>query len=369
MKKNFNQFWNEKLKIILLATFSFGLFAHAFAYFNLIYNHDSLMVVSTDALWQISLGRYLQPLYLQMRGVINAPWLLGVVSLIFLSLTLWFMLDIFKIKSVGFIIVMCGICTTNITLVCLNATYLYSVDIYMLALLLSVIALWLTQRFHGGFLFGAAFLAASMALYQSYLAVFVTLTILIAIENILNGNKIKLTLQQIIRSIFCAGIGAVLYQIGTNIALKMVNIQLTDGYNGMVNVWDFSEVSLPELLLQTYVYFFKYFVSINACQGRLAVIVNLLLFGITVIGIICYIYSQKVRFKEILFLIVICMCLPFGANLIFFISKGYVYELMIYSFCLTYFLPAIVFSVYEENKKAEDMVNKYSVRKIVGGGY
>ncbi len=203
----------EKLKIVFLATIGFGLLAHAFAYFNLEYSHDSLMVVSQDDNWQVSLGRFLQPLYIYFRGRINAPWLIGTLSLAFLSIAVWFMLDLFNIWKKSYVVALCGIFATNVTLICLNATYLPWVDMFMLSLLFAVVSAWITFRYRFGFLPGAILLFVSMAIYQSYLAVFVTLAMLYAIYCILNYRGMKETLRLTLHAVVCGAISAILYNV------------------------------------------------------------------------------------------------------------------------------------------------------------
>ena len=49
--------------------------------------------------WEISLGRFLQPIWAMISGHVTMPWLTGVVSIIFLSISAWFCIEILNIKS------------------------------------------------------------------------------------------------------------------------------------------------------------------------------------------------------------------------------------------------------------------------------
>ena len=58
--------WGD-VPFCLLWTFVFGLLAHGFAYFNANFSHDALyQLTADDDLWQVSLGRFLQPVWLSL---------------------------------------------------------------------------------------------------------------------------------------------------------------------------------------------------------------------------------------------------------------------------------------------------------------
>lgn len=155
--------------------------AHAFIYFNVMYNSDSMMIAgSGDAVWQISLGRYLQWVYYAFRGPIQAPWLIGALQLLYLSGAIFLIVLIFRISSKRMIIALCAVLSTYVSLTCSNATYLPWADTYMLALLLASLGAFFVFSNVGGRIWsialGAASVSLAMGLYQSYLAAFVVIS-------------------------------------------------------------------------------------------------------------------------------------------------------------------------------------------------
>lgn len=345
---------------VLLATFGFGLLAHAFCYFNLQFSHDALEVVNSDALIQfkMGLGRYLQPVLYQLRGRINAPWLIGTLELAFLSVAAYLVLDLFEIKKPGIIVAVCGIMCTNITLISLNSTFFYDADSYMMALVFATAAAWATCKYKWGFLYGAVLLVASLALYQAYVAVFIALIMLYAIDSILRGKRLVKVLTKVLIAVGCLCLGGILYKISLIIMTNVTGVALSDGYNGVAGVTNFSDVSVWALLKKAYQHYFVALFSESANQTWFTLATKGLLLVVTLFAGCCCLYQKRTKWPEILFVIAVCLVFPFGVNIICFVSKGLVYELMTYAFCLTYMIPALVLSRWFDNPENSDVLVK-----------
>lgn len=347
--KLLNQQRSGELRTVFIATVCFGLLAHAFAYLNLEYSHDSLMIVSKDYRWQISLGRYLQPVYLRLRHTINAPWLLGIISLFYLACAIYLIIDMFSIRRRLEIIGICAVFSTYVTLTCLNATYLPWTDIFMLSMLFAVVGAWFTYRYKWGLIPGGLCVAVAMGLYQSYLTVFITLAMLYAIQYLITGKSWMKTVCVTLRAIGASIIGAVVYSLGLQIVLRLTRTELSQSYNGLSTLGDFSGVSIVLLLKKTYSYYIMSFLTSTVYQNRVAVLVNILLCCFLLAGAFICLYRKKAKLMEYVLLSAVFLFFPFGANFICFVSKGLVYELMTYSFVATYIAPILVINKLWEN--------------------
>lgn len=90
--------WSD-LAFCLFWVFCSGLIAHGFAYFNAAFSHDGLYQLSgTDDLFQVSLGRFLQPVWRFVRGGISAPWLTGALSLLFIALAAHLVIHLLRLR-------------------------------------------------------------------------------------------------------------------------------------------------------------------------------------------------------------------------------------------------------------------------------
>ena len=112
----------EERKLLLLcfaAVFGFGLAAHAYGFLHASFSHDMLNALTAGPLetyWKMQLGRPGIVLYRRIfRGVIAAPWQLGLLSLLWLSLSCFLTAKLFRVKGWGFPVLLAGILTVNIT--------------------------------------------------------------------------------------------------------------------------------------------------------------------------------------------------------------------------------------------------------------
>ena len=86
------------LETCLFWSFVWGFMAHGFAYTNFLFNHDGLSMVSDfygEGTIEIAVGRFTYPLYIFFRGTVNAPWLLGILSNLYVGLATFLISSIF----------------------------------------------------------------------------------------------------------------------------------------------------------------------------------------------------------------------------------------------------------------------------------
>ena len=232
----------EERKLLLLcfaAVFGFGLAAHAYGFLHASFSHDMLNALTAGPLetyWKMQLGRPGIVLYRRIfRGVIAAPWQLGLLSLLWLSLSCFLTAKLFRVKGWGFPVLLAGILTVNITTIAMTATYLYEMDADLFAALLGVCAVLLWDRYgRPGALMGALLTACCMGTYQSMVSVPVTLMMLLCIAALLRGEPFAEVFRKGLRAIVMLGCGALLYWFGVRLmcALKGINLAM-DGYNSV----------------------------------------------------------------------------------------------------------------------------------------
>ena len=96
---------NERLMYSLCATFIFGMIAHAFRYFNMSFTHDSVYHLTERTLeYQLQLGRFTQYLYVPLRKIYGAPWLIGFISLVYVAIAVYLVVSLFEIKNENIIV-------------------------------------------------------------------------------------------------------------------------------------------------------------------------------------------------------------------------------------------------------------------------
>ena len=128
-----------RLKFCFAATALCMLLAHGFAWFNLFPSHDGTILVFDADVVMLQLGRWVQlPYYRFLRGKINMPWLTGMFSVLWVSLSVYLISSLLQLrkKSMAAVAALFG---TAISVTLLNATYNDKADLFTCAMLL---ALW-----------------------------------------------------------------------------------------------------------------------------------------------------------------------------------------------------------------------------------
>lgn len=350
----------QSVILIFISTFLLGFAAHAFRYFNLSFSHDSVSVFQNDALWQVSLGRFLQPVYLLLRGQLSAPFLIGLFSLVWLALAICLVAALLEIKSPAAIVLICGMLSTNIVLSAANATYILWSDIYMLALLFSVLSVYLLKRYKLGFLPGALSVLIVLALYQSYFEVAVSLSLILLIKDCFDRLSTKEIFIRGIKAFSMLLIGLALYFGCLKVVLALTGVDLSASYNGIAGIGDYSETSILRLLGKTYTFYGKYVFSPTTFHPVLAVVINIVIFALSGMEFVIISVRRKLQKHNILFLIAFIALLPLGMNIVYFISNGLKHTLMAFSFFFVYVLALLTLEYSDENISVVNTQSKSS---------
>ena len=230
----------EQKRLLLLsfaAVFFFGLAAHAYGFLRAGFSHDmlnALVVEPVETYWKMQLGRPGIVLYRRtVRGLIAAPWMLGLLSLFWLSLAGFLTVKLFRIRSPWFTVLAGGILAANLSTIAMTATFLYEMDADCFGLLLGVLAVLLWDRYRlPGALLGSLLIAACISVYQSMVSVPVTLIMLLSIAALLRGEAFRPVFRKGLRSIVMLALGGLLYWAGIRMMCSLKGINLAMGsYN------------------------------------------------------------------------------------------------------------------------------------------
>lgn len=333
------------------SAFLFGLIAHGYCYFNLTYSHDSLLVYQhSDTVDQISLGRVLLPAYLRLRGDFYAPWLVGALSLAFLGIAVYFTVRLLGLKNKVHICLVSGVLATSVSLTLTNATYLKDADVYMLSLLLAAGAAYLCSKPPHGWLLAAVPLCMSIGLYQAFFQVAVFLAMVLVVKRILERSNVKEVLLTSVKAVAFLVLGLVLYYILLQIVLRATGIPLANSYNGLSQVGKFGSLSaVLQLLGNAYAYPIAYSLAPETFNSGTAAVLNVLLLVLSAALLAWLAWVRRVRGWNLALLAADVLLMPFGMNVIYFISQGMVHLLMVFSFFFSYAFSAMLLEMFLED--------------------
>ena len=333
----------------LIATFIIGFVAHGFCYFNGLLSHDSLLINAIeDYMHQVEIGRFMQPIYISIRGNIVVPPVIGIIQLLFIGLTIYLIFDLLNIKNSLNRILTIGILVTNCTVALSNATYICWSDIFALANLLSVLSIYVyykgTQNYR--YVISVVLMIMSLGLYQSAFQVGVALCMIIAIRRLLINDDYKEVIKEGTKAICFLIASLLLYFVINKLVLVLVDATDSDLYNSVGNASKILSIKawingFRESLWME----FLWFTGRATINSKLFFVVNIVLFVVAFIYILKIIRNNKLSKHNIGLIFLLVILAPIGFNIIGILSFGAVHYLMIYSFFLAYVIIIMLIEV------------------------
>lgn len=336
----------KQLIFAMAATFFWGLLAHAYCFFNGNFSHDSLNELHGAILgnnFRLISGRYLVPLYRELlRGDVTLPWLIGVLSLVWIGLAVFLVTQIFRMENRKLIFLTAGIFTTNITVSATAATYIHDLDCFMFSLLCATAAVWLWQEWKWGWLPGAAMVTVSLAMYQSFLFTGVVLVMIRCILWLLEGEDFQTVLFRGLKAIGMILLGGIAYWGGLKVASAVSGIRLSSGdYNSLDLMQGITPQTILPLIAQAYRdCFSRIWNAYNAYPVILVKAMTAVLMLVSLTALVLGL--KKLGWKERLLLIALVALLPLGANMIYVLTIGASHDLMVYAIWLFWLLALLL---------------------------
>ena len=254
-----------RLRYSLLGAFVFCMAAHAFAYFNFAPIHDGVNYVSSFAgIWEVSLGRFMQPTYGKLHGEYTMPWFSGMLSMLYIGIAAFLVNDLFEVDNRWLALLTAGFLSANATMTCMTMVFPYVSDALAMALLLACAGAYAVIRMPNpvGMLLAGGCFAAAMGLYQSYALVGGLLLVLYAMLQAVSDRKVFA--HQARSWLYYAGavvLTAVLY--GAAFRLLLIHYQAevapVTSYNSPARLASLDWRSFPEQIRKAYESFAGYF--------------------------------------------------------------------------------------------------------------
>lgn len=337
-------------KTAFVSTLVIGLLAHLYKFTNHLPNWDSLMVYYYPTHNMIHQGRHLQGVLAALRQYVDAPWIVGLLCLVYIGIAAVLLVDLFGLKNRTGIVLLSGLIVTS-SVVTSGYAFMYMADAFAGAYLLAVLAVWFTTRYRFGFVAGAVCLTFSMGSYQAYLPVAMAIVLLWMMTELL-GDGYDADKGKFWKQTGCfVGMGilaAVFYKVSLQLLVSIQGVSISDHQGmGSMHVPDFSE--LAHAFKDSYVataYFFIGPLSSISLYGILNAIclLSLLVLLLTII-VRKKIYCQIDKMILLLLAVAVYPCV---SHLFFFVTNEVEYHaLMQFSLVLIYLL---LFWLYEKVK-------------------
>lgn len=347
------------LRRCVLYTAAFSLLAHGYRFLTMAFSGDASMIFqSQEREYQITLGRFLQPVYWQIRGAITAPLTVGLFATAALVLSAILVVALLDLTDRPSIALVCGMLATNETLSVSFASYLPWADVYAIALLFAMLGVFVGARLRYGYLLSPVFYCLSLALYQSYIQTAAALMIVLLILRLLRGESAGKIWLEGVKGCLSLLAGLVLYWAVLKLVLFLTGLETTYDYNGIRGVGQMSPSMIPSLLLSTYRYPLAFFLR-PADSAVIPPALTLPLLALSLAAVLVRI--RRMTLSAGLTLLLLILLMPLGMNFVAFISKGIVHPLMVYSF---FFLYILCFALWSFSESAPSKALPFCLRRV-----
>ncbi len=324
----------DSIKVALVSSFFWGIVAHAYGFLHGSLTHDSLADMNAaegDNLWKIALGRVLVPLYHTLtRGDVTLPWMNGVLAMVYIALAVFLVTKIFKVQSKLLIFIVAGIFVVNNTVTATAATYMHDFDQNIFALFCSVGAVYLWQRSPKGFLLAIIPVGISMALYQAYISVSITLIMIILLLGLFEGEEVKSVFIKGMKALAMLLGGSVIYFLLVKFVLFVTATELRSGRYNSVDI--FCSMSIERFafcIAKGYFNSVRQFVDVVSAYPRLlSIVLHFIFLFIGVWCVISGICSKKMTVGAKVLSLLLIGLLPIGVNAVYPLTNGMSHDLM-----------------------------------------
>lgn len=326
------------LKYVAVVTTLVMIIAHGFCYFNILYSHDSLNIFHagyfTDSL---EIGRFLIPVWNLIRGEYYPPLLIGFFSIVFMIFIVYFVCKLFSINSKKYVfLVSCLFCTSS-TITLLNATYINYSDMYIFSILLNVLSVYFIRKKGYWPLVSIFTLFISYGIYQAYLGVTLGICIGLLIIDLLHKKDWKVVFKEGIKELIIILISLILYSITNKLIINLLNINVSNSYNSISSALKFSSIlDIFKYFIKTYLNYLKCYLYPHTVHRIIVLALNIVVSIIAIFNFIKLIKKNELSKLNIIFIVLLCLVLPFALNIIYFISTGESHGLMIFAINITY---------------------------------
>ncbi len=348
-------------KVVFAAAFAAGLAAHLRIFMSDIPNHDGLSGIHFDQN-MITSGRWFLTVACHISTDYTLPWVIGLLSLLYLGLTAVFLCRFFQLRHTYSGVLIAALLAVYPSLSS-NFAYIFTADGYMLALLLAVLAVYLVERKQKGFLIGGLLLGFSMGIYQAYLAFAMVLALYGVCRAWFFLRDVRSNLRLTARYIGMGAIGAVFYYVMLQILLKLQHTSLS-GYQG---IGSGSSRGIISILFNVYQDFVVHTIrgNILAQNGFVLAVLAVLLLAAVFTLAAAFIRAGSLRsLWSMLCLFAAILLLPVCFNVMLIISPDVTYHsLMRYQWVL---LPVCAVAIID--RYAEELPMKRASRLLPWAG-
>ena len=344
--------------LAFLATFVIGLLTHLPALLSDIPNHDGLASIYSDQN-MITSGRWFLGTACGLSSFYSLPWLIGIFAIVYLGIASILLVKLLEVKDSFSVIIISGMLVTFPSLAS-NFAYVFTMDGYMLGVLLAVLSVYLTGKGRFGFAFGGIALAFSMGCYQAYLPIAMLLCLYKALLILSERDSIKAKLNKILKYLYMGLIGIGLYYVILQVLLRIEGKTLAD-YQGINEMASANKAGIIATLKMTFGEFISFAIKSKILFSNGFAFAAVLVLGCSFAGAFIYKAVKEKWLKSLwtyVIVLISLMLIPVFTNAILFISTEVTYHLLMKYQWVIFGILAVAFISNVINEKEDDSLDK-----------
>ena len=344
-------------KIAFFSAFLLGILIHLPVMLSDIPNHDGLSSMYFDQN-MITSGRWFLTVACAFSSYFTIPWIIGLIGMLWLALAAVALTELLELTDPLVITAVSGLLVSFPALASTFA-YVFTMDGYMMALFLAILAVLLTKKYKKGWLAGAVSLAFSMGIYQAYLPFAILLCVYVILLFFMEEKGWKTKAAYVLRYLGMGVAGAALYYVILQSLLKLQG-KVLDTYQGINSMEQGgSGLGLVATIKGMYVDFLAFTAHGNVLVNNIFSLAACAVLVLLVAYLLVRSMLRRKWWKNPAFFVIIILLaagLPLLTNVILVISPNLTYHLLMrYQWVLYLILMLAFVDRYAEDEGKTDI--------------
>lgn len=303
-----------------------------------------------DSLWNqysnqdmITSGRQFLMYACGISSYYDLPWVNGILAIFYLALASVAVVEAFEMKGKWFS-AFTGVLMVTFPSLVSTFCYAYTIDGYMLAVLLAALAYLVTRKYKWGFLAGIVLMGVSLGIYQAYYSFTILLCILGLLKDICTEEKIKQLLLKSLRYL-AMGIGGYVFYVVTLKIMLVLKAAEISGYQGTDRILSVALTEIPRGIYMAFRMFGSFALRSNVLTNNRFMVLALGVLVGCALWIYALLFKKSNAYKcvwKVLAALLLVLMIPLGSTLISVLSPDAFFHLLMRYPWVLFFVFALV---------------------------
>ena len=351
----------KEYKFAFFATFLIAILIHLYKFVNTLPNHDSVYNYYSDQNI-LGSGRWALSMACGISSYYDLPWVIGLISCVFIALTVVVIVALFKMKN-PVLIGLTGALIASSPATTETFFFLFTADGYMISMFLAALAVYWTRieesRMSRWLLSGIC-ICVSCGIYQAYVSFALVLAVCYFMDALLDNRHSKeQCFKWVLRQVIVYGVSLAAYFVIWKLCMRFSGIVAND-YQGISEVGKISAGLLVNGLKNAITTTVLYFIQWNIFEHGLTLYIVLNLLSLAALaGILIVAAVKGGLFKRAWAVVLLALCLvaiiPFGCMWHFTSDQVEYRAIMLQCYVLPFVLTALLFDKWAKKPVVKDL--------------